>query len=808
MGKVFPFDLPFDEAVNWFKAKKIVTRAEFDQMDEILKARAFTAAFVMSGDLLQEVYNASLEGVEKGQSYHEYSHRTEGILTGAWHRETVFRTNTLAAYGLGHYQQAMATAKLRPYVRYTAIMDTRTRPAHARLHGLTFRAEDPGVRNIWPPIGYNCRCSMHTLTEEEVAGLKISKPTDPGIGPDDGFSSPAHGGFFDVKAGKWSPWLQNQVQEGVQIIPELDPKARHETLEVTPWDYKGGEVPAPRIPTAEDLEAGLKAPPKAKTKPTPAPEVYDPELEILVKKSQPLYTSTQVPPGKYHVTQIPGLKQVPIAEEDLLINFMMPPSGLTSAEWEWIQAKAKKEALKTWEKMPWVDKGIIDAVEKEAVDDLVSKALGQKAAGKSVIPVPKPKIAMPAELQGVVTAPEWNYAQKEVLKKVKSLGLQEGTPEWEEAVKLWTSKATDTIKNAKAAGQPVPGYKPKLTKAETKELDSIALIHAQEEVKNIFPDLAWENLTAEQQGKYLKAAKKLLKENWIEQKAAGNLDEHIAQIKANLSGELKAKAAALDHEAEAWAQNKTMELLAEYPPDAQPASDYINALKAQLKEAYVKKGGVPNEVLSGDAGVGISVSDDPLAPSGWKAFDSRAPAHSFGMQQWSTWRKSLTSHEFKALQDYKGAGYVQINNFLRLYGGGTGKATGGLASKVQSLDSAFAKAKIPEPVKVFRGCSLKTFAENGVQRRADLPSLTGQVIIDKGYPSCGLTERSAWVSKGVLWEIRCPPGTPACYLETVWNRNEYEILLGRNLKYKILSVDMNYSWSGREVPKVIAEVIL
>src|SRR4030042_1976036 len=100
---------------------------------------------------------------------------TEEILTRPWHRETVFRTNVLSAYGAGHWEQAQEIRSLRPYARYSAVMDGRTRPSHAALHGLIYPLDHPFWRTYWPPWDYNCRCFAVTLSQWEVeqGGLQV-----------------------------------------------------------------------------------------------------------------------------------------------------------------------------------------------------------------------------------------------------------------------------------------------------------------------------------------------------------------------------------------------------------------------------------------------------------------------------------------------------------------------------------------------------------------------------------------------------------------------------------------------------------
>lgn len=83
------------------------------------------------------------------------------------------------------YQTAIAQAQMAvkwndiqrdkqqlPLLRYEAVNDERTRPAHAALHGVTLPVDDPFWEEYYPPNGFNCRCIVRQL----VAGNEIVKP--------------------------------------------------------------------------------------------------------------------------------------------------------------------------------------------------------------------------------------------------------------------------------------------------------------------------------------------------------------------------------------------------------------------------------------------------------------------------------------------------------------------------------------------------------------------------------------------------------------------------------------------------------
>ena len=203
---------PFQEAVDYFLAKQIVPRHEFDDMAAEMRVKAFTAAHVFAADQLQAVYDACGQALQTGQTLADFRKATEGIFARPWHRETVFRTNVLSAYGRGHWEQAQATREARPYARYSAVMDGRTRPRHAALHGLVFPLDHPFWKTYWPPWDYNCRCAAITLNAEQVEkeGLTVRRELPPDLPPPGKFVSPA-AGEWQPDLSKYADTLRNQL---------------------------------------------------------------------------------------------------------------------------------------------------------------------------------------------------------------------------------------------------------------------------------------------------------------------------------------------------------------------------------------------------------------------------------------------------------------------------------------------------------------------------------------------------------------------------------------------------------------------
>lgn len=214
----FGWDQPFQEAVDYFLAKGIMTWAEFDKLSAAERARAFTAAYVYQADELQRVYEAVLTALDKGATLYDFKKEVGDILTRPWHRETVFQTNVLSAYGRGHWEQAQEVRTLRPYARYSAVMDGRTRPSHARLHGRVYPLDHPFWMTYWPPWDYNCRCAAISLSQWEVdtEGLQVQQQMGADLPPPaKKFQSPAQGSRWEPDYDKYPPGLAGQLRQAV-----------------------------------------------------------------------------------------------------------------------------------------------------------------------------------------------------------------------------------------------------------------------------------------------------------------------------------------------------------------------------------------------------------------------------------------------------------------------------------------------------------------------------------------------------------------------------------------------------------------
>lgn len=82
--------------------------------------------------------------------------------------DNIYRTNIQMAYSYGRYQQQQANKKNKPYLMYSAVNDSRTRPSHKALHGTIRPIDDKFWETHTPPTDFRCRCVTVALTEKQA----------------------------------------------------------------------------------------------------------------------------------------------------------------------------------------------------------------------------------------------------------------------------------------------------------------------------------------------------------------------------------------------------------------------------------------------------------------------------------------------------------------------------------------------------------------------------------------------------------------------------------------------------------------
>lgn len=184
--------LPPARAVEYFKAKGYTVTENWHDLWQEAHARAFTVAGAMRLDVLEDIRAEVQSAIEGKLTLRDFQRNLEPRLkangwwgpqvrvnpdtgeaqlvqTGSpWRLRTIYRTNLQTAYMAGRYGQMIDNVRFRPYWQYVAVMDARTRPAHAAMNGLVFRYDDPFWEHFYPPNGFNCRCTVRALSQLNV----------------------------------------------------------------------------------------------------------------------------------------------------------------------------------------------------------------------------------------------------------------------------------------------------------------------------------------------------------------------------------------------------------------------------------------------------------------------------------------------------------------------------------------------------------------------------------------------------------------------------------------------------------------
>lgn len=168
--------LPFAEAVEFWRSRG----GDPALLDEVLGAYRRRAA-VYTDDQLDTISQAAIDQltrtVEEGGTLRDFRTAIEdgsaslGITAAnPGYLENVYRTQVASAYGAGRYAQLTNPDVVgqRPYRQYRTAMDSRVRPEHAVMDGVTWRADDAAFSQVYPPCGFQCRCSVISYSQEDV----------------------------------------------------------------------------------------------------------------------------------------------------------------------------------------------------------------------------------------------------------------------------------------------------------------------------------------------------------------------------------------------------------------------------------------------------------------------------------------------------------------------------------------------------------------------------------------------------------------------------------------------------------------
>ena len=269
------------EAVDYLRKKGYKITFDYHEMAREEHAFNFTVAKATSIDILQDIRTEVDKALAEGTTLDTFRKNLRPVLAdkGWWGKklmvdpktgeeklvqlgsprrlQIIFDTNLRTSYAAGRWENIDKAKKLRPYLRYVAILDERTREQHRHWNDTVKPVDDPFWNDHYPPNGWRCRCSVQQLSERDMKRLGLEVTT---TNPD----------------GAPRTFLDKRTGDTVLLPPGLDPsfaynvgKARMKAMVPPPLDmplstpFLGNPIdvspPVPRVLSQDRLlPDGLK----------------------------------------------------------------------------------------------------------------------------------------------------------------------------------------------------------------------------------------------------------------------------------------------------------------------------------------------------------------------------------------------------------------------------------------------------------------------------------------------------------------------------------------------------------------------
>lgn len=193
---------PFQEQLDFFRAKLNLPTERWDDIMRAAHDRAFVVAGAMKADLLNDLRLAVDKAIEQGSGYEAF-HKDflrivekngwtgwtgEGTKAGeAWRTRVIYQTNMATSYAAGRYKQLTDAEflTLRPYWKYRhADWVQNPRVQHVAWDGLVLPHDHQFWKTHFPPNGWGCHCRVTPVDAQEFEKAQAAGKAEPPEGWD------------------------------------------------------------------------------------------------------------------------------------------------------------------------------------------------------------------------------------------------------------------------------------------------------------------------------------------------------------------------------------------------------------------------------------------------------------------------------------------------------------------------------------------------------------------------------------------------------------------------------------------------
>lgn len=169
--------VPFREAIDFYRQKVDLPTRTWTDLWEGMHSRAFVVAGAVKADLVADFHDAVNRALAEGRTLADFRKDFDRIVAAhgwsyngsrGWRSAVIYNTNLRMAHAAGRWAQIQRTKEARPYLRYVAVLDSRTRPEHRAWHNTVLPVDHEFWKTHYPPNGWNCRCTVQTLSDRDL----------------------------------------------------------------------------------------------------------------------------------------------------------------------------------------------------------------------------------------------------------------------------------------------------------------------------------------------------------------------------------------------------------------------------------------------------------------------------------------------------------------------------------------------------------------------------------------------------------------------------------------------------------------